>query len=114
MVTFETVKYIRKFEERILKLGLKMVPYQWSSSVNYICLVPLDDNYPSYTREAVIASGTMEELNEFLNGLEWAKQYYRDTLRLYTDAAVVKKEQSIRNRILMNRLGDKKDDSIDE
>lgn len=111
MITHDTVKYVKRFEERIKRHGFKMVADKWGNS-SAISLVPDEDSYPSYSRDKVFASGSMEQLNEFLDGVEWSRDYYRDILKLYTTDKVDKKEQQIRNRITMNNLSDVKTDLI--
>jgi len=105
MIDYNTIKQVKEFESRIKALGFQMVPYKWASKVNYITLIPAEDHYPMFARDAAIASGTLEDLSFFLNGLEWMKQYHY-MLKVADDTKVSKKEQMIRNRQLMDKLGE--------
>ena len=88
MTGWNTIKKIREFEERVVKLGFNVVspvqyqPAQYSNSFrtvwmdevsgDTIGLTPADDRYPSWTRGGVVFSGTIEQAEFFLQGLEFA------------------------------------------
>jgi hypothetical protein len=88
MTGWATIKKIHQFEERVVKLGFNIVspvqyqPAQYSNSFktvwmddaagDTIGLTPADDRYPSWTRGGVVFSGSMEQAEFFLQGLEFA------------------------------------------
>jgi hypothetical protein len=93
---------VDRFKDRVEKLGLKIVPYRFDSGL--IQLSPLDDHWPSYVRDAIVVSGTVESINLFLDGMDFMKSYLENNLRLVTDKKIEQAEDKIRNRQLARRL----------
>lgn len=78
------------------------------SEFDGIALVPKDqDSLPIYTRDAELFSGTLDEVEDWLNGVMWAKSYYQ-MLGLVDDKKIQRKEQDERNRRLINLLKQEK------
>lgn len=90
MTGWATIKKIRRFEERAAKLGFAIQePTQYNSSYSGITgsgdkfwadempsdnvsLAPADDRYPCWRRGSSIFSGSIEEGEFFLQGVEFA------------------------------------------
>ena len=68
-----------------------------------IYLVPLDDKFPHYSRGAEIYCGTIEDIELWLKGIEWAREY-DEMLKLSTDKKRVEREQVERNKQLMQMV----------
>lgn len=68
-----------------------------------IYLVPLDDKFPHYSRGAEIYQGTIEDIDIWLKGLEWARTYDM-MLRISNDKKRNEREQVERNRQLMKMV----------
>lgn len=108
MLDYEDYRQVKAFEERVKKLNFEIVPcrYHDAGSSRVISIIPSDDNYPSYSRDAAIYSGTIENLNHFLAGIEWMDEYHQ-MIKATTQDQVSKLEQKIRNKYLMNKLADR-------
>ena len=70
---------------------------------NLIYLVPLDDKLPHYSRGAEIYCGTIEDIDTWLKGIEWARTYDM-MLRISSDKKRDEREQVERNRQLMKMV----------
>lgn len=117
MTGYNTVLKVRKFEDRIAKLGMRMGHARYAYSNNehgsIIALTPLGDSYPIYARDAELFTGTIEEANEWLDGLEWAKNYFR-MLGLINDKKIAAKEDLERQRQLIEKLKAEPEKAINE
>lgn len=106
MTGYNAVLKIRRFEQELDKLGFRMGHPKHSGIRDYDCvsLMPKDeDSLPIYTRDAELFIGTIEQAQEWLRGIEWAREYDR-MLRLTDDKKRARKEQDERNRQLMRKL----------
>lgn len=101
---YYSVQKVENFKAQAERLGLtiKREKYYDGSAICALALVAKDDNYPSYNRESEFKTGTVETLCEFMNGLEFAKTYYGDILKL--SKQIEKAENKVRNRKLMQVL----------
>lgn len=102
-----TIKTIRALEERVDALGFEFAdpgsPYNKYSIDpigDRIVLQPKNDCLPHYSRDATIWIGTLEELQYWLNGVEWARGY-DGILRISDHKKRSKAEADERNRQLM-------------
>ena len=79
MSGYQTILRIRRIEEAVTKLGfmLSNSKHGWdNSNPDMIALKPRDDDaVPIYSRDAEIFRGTLEELEVWLRGVEWAREY---------------------------------------
>lgn len=147
MTGYATIQKIRDFERRAANLGLAIqeptkAGFQYSAtsstyssvwinevSNDNICLVPVEDRYPSWgSRRTPIFTGTIEEANIFLQGIDFA--YISDAgigltsreKRLKTEAKVVermrKKEEERKKkeeqRQIWSILKDNEDDEEED
>lgn len=99
--------------QRLIKecdeLGFMMAYSKYGSSQalgDVVALKPKDaDAVPIYTRDAEIFTGTLEQLEVWLRGVSWAREYDR-MLRVSNDKKRVRKEQDYRNQRLMDQLAE--------
>lgn len=85
------------------------------SNDNRFVITPKDNAWPSYTRDARIYFGDMDEMASFLNGIRMAREYYMVHLKLFTQKRLERKEQDIRNEQLMSKLANRdRDEPVDE
>jgi hypothetical protein len=109
MTGYSTVIKLRRFEEDIDKLGLRMAypKYGGLSNQGYgevLALLPKDnDSLPIYSRDAELFVGTLEQAEEWLRGVAWARQYDQ-LLGLTDDKKRERKEQIERNRLLLRTI----------
>ena len=107
MSGWNTIQRIKRIEAQIDKLGFKFKQPKhgdWESEERSLSLVPKDaDALPIYSRDAELYVGSLEGLETWLHGVEWARNYDM-MLRLGDDAKRAKAEQKERNRLLMRTL----------
>ena len=109
MTGYSSILKIRRFEETIDKLGMRMAHPKyggWSSKEygDVLALLPKDqDSLPIYSQDTELFIGTLEQAEEWLRGVEWARQY--DHLLGLSDVKKrERKEQAERNRILFRTI----------
>ena len=103
--------------QRLIKkcddLGFMMASSKHGFSQTYgdvVGLRPKDnDALPIYSRDAEIFTGTLEQLEVWLSGINWARDYDR-MLKVSNDKKRERKEQDVRNQRLVDILRDEKVD----
>jgi hypothetical protein len=107
MSGWNTIQRLRRIEEEIDKLGFKFSKSKhsdWSEDHGALSLVPKDvDSLPMYSRDAELFVGSLERLEDWINGVRWARQYDM-MLKLSDDDKRTKAEQKQRNRNLMRSI----------
>jgi hypothetical protein len=102
MSGYQTILRIRRIEETVAKLGfmLSNSRHGWdNSNPDMVALKPRDDDsVPIYARDAEVFGGTLEELEVWLRGVEWAREYDR-MLRISDNEKRAKYEDRERQRI---------------
>jgi hypothetical protein len=102
MSGYQTILRIRRIEETVAKLGFMLAKsrHGWdNSNPDMVALKPRDDDaVPGYSRDAEVFRGTLEELEVWLRGVEWARSYDR-VLRISDDKKRAKYEDRERLRI---------------
>jgi hypothetical protein len=102
MSGYQTILRIRRIEETVAKLGfmLSNSRYGWdNSNPDMVALKPRDeDAVPIYARDTEVFRGTLEELEVWLRGVEWARDYDR-MLRISDDKKRAQGEDRERLRI---------------
>jgi len=103
---YNLVKKIKSLEEQLHALGFcwgfdKHSHYKEFGDV--VAVFPRDDQLPVYSRDAQLFSGSLSELERWLQGVQWARDY--DLLISVSDVKKrAKKEQDERNRQLIRML----------
>ena len=109
MVGYNTILKIERLREQADKFGFKFCYPKYGllqDTVETLGLMPKDaDSLPIYSRDAQCFEGTVDQLEIFLRGIEWARNYDR-LLKLSTDEKRVQKEQDFRNKQLCKILKD--------
>jgi len=107
MSGWNTIQRLRSIEEQIDKLGFKFSKSKhsdWTDDHGALSLVPKDhDSLPIYSRDAELYVGSLEQLETWLHGVRWAREY-DSMLRLSDDKKRMAAEQKERNRQLMRTL----------
>ena len=107
MSGWNTIQRIKRIEEEIDKLGFKFAKSKHGDFTELhgaLSLVPRDvDALPMYTRDAELFIGTVERLEDWLAGVQWARDYDK-MLKLTDDKKRSGAEQKERNRQLMRTL----------
>lgn len=101
---YSSIMEIERLTTKAKSFGLKIQRAKFSSGdYNPIALVPLDDHWPSYSRDAELYTGTVSELIAFMDGLDRMRTYYR-TIDLIDDDKLAAAEQRVRNQIVFDKL----------
>ena len=107
MSGWNTIQRIKRIEEEIDKLGFKFAKSKhtdWSEDHGALSLLPkYHEAIPIYNRDAELFVGSLERLEDWINGVRWAREYDR-MLKISTDKAREGAEQKERNRQLMRTL----------
>lgn len=100
-VGFNTYRELQRIETLADQLGFKFDrPKHHGYESDYISLYPKDqDSLPIYVRDAQLYTGTLGEIEAFLVGLQWARDYDK-MLRVSDSKKRGRKEQDVRNRQL--------------
>ena len=112
MSGYNTILQCERIKERADKLGFMLCypRHGWGADrgVDYVAIKPKDaESLPIYARDAELFCGTINDLNSFFAGLEWAR-HYDEMLRLSNNKKRERKEQDERNRKLVALLKDGK------
>ena len=107
MTDWNTIERIRRLENDVRELGFKFAKSkysEWADAHGTLCLIPLDEEtVPVYSRDAEVFVGTLESLEYWLLGVQWARRY-DGMLKLGSDKKRAKAEQNIRKEQLMQTL----------
>lgn len=100
-VGYNTYLVLQKIEKLANDLGFKFdKPRHHGYESDYISLYPKDqDSIPIYNRDAQIYTGKLGEIEAFLIGLRWARDYDK-ILKVSDSKKRERKEQDERNRQL--------------
>jgi hypothetical protein len=107
MSGWETIQRIKRVERLIDELGFKFAKGKhsdWTDAHGALSLVPKDaDALPMYNRDAELFIGSIERLEDWLAGVQWARDYDR-MCKISSDKTRAAAEQKERNRQLMRTL----------
>ena len=107
MSGWNTIQRIKHMEEEVDKLGFKISKPKhgdWERQEQSISLVPKDhEALPIYSRDAEMYLGSLEQLETWLHGVRWAREYDM-ILKLSDEKKRTAAEQKERNRQLMRTL----------
>lgn len=110
-IGMQTYERIRRAEERAAKHGFSFASDRWGRDRDIIYLTPKDESYPFYKPGAEIFGGNLDDVEAFLSGLEFARQYDR-VCGLKTDERRAVAEQKFRNKKLVNMIKGEPVDSV--
>ena len=104
---WNTIQRVKRIEEEIDKLGFKFAKSKhtdWSDDHGALSLLPKDhEALPIYNRDAELFVGSLERLEDWINGVRWAREYDR-MLKISDDDKRAKAEQKERNRQFMRTI----------
>jgi hypothetical protein len=108
MSGYQAILNIRRLEERVDRLGMRMGhPKHGGYYKEYgdtVALFPKDQELPIYSRDAEIYVGTLEGMEIWLNGFEKAREYDRMLLGKTHETKRQRREQDYRNEQLMRQI----------
>jgi hypothetical protein len=106
MSGWNTIQRIRRVEERVDHLGFKFARSRnsdWTDDHGALSLVPKDpDALPIYSRDAELFIGSIERLEDWLAGVQWARDYDQ-MLKMSDQKKREKAEARERERIALMR-----------
>jgi hypothetical protein len=108
-IGYDQILQMRRVEEKANALGFMFAhpgDRGWSYPADHgvLSLKPKDDDsLPIYNRDAQLFTGTLDAVEYFLRGIEFARNY--DTMiKVSTEAVRNRKEQDERNKRLVNQI----------
>jgi hypothetical protein len=110
MSGYQSVLQIHRIEAEVSSLGL-MLCNPSRSYLEYgelVAVKPKDkDSLPVYARDAELFVGSIEQLEVWLRGVKWARQY-DELMCVSNNKKRERKEQDLRNKNLLKSLKDGK------
>jgi hypothetical protein len=104
MAGYNAVLELRRLEKAVEELGFMLSSPRsgsWGDAGDKVSLKPKDANsVPIYARDAEVFTGTLEQLQVWVRGVVWAREY-DSMLKLSDEKKRSRKEQDERNRQLM-------------
>ncbi len=117
MAGYQTILRIRRLEEEVDKLGMRMGnPKHGNYRQEFgdvVALFPKDDAFPIYSRDAELFVGTLEEMEVWLRGFQKASEYHRMLIGRNFEDKVKRKEQDYRNQLLMKKIADSDKEEVE-
>jgi hypothetical protein len=118
MAGYGLIVRLRKLEAEVDKLGFMMCHTKYGVNTgeygDLVALKPKDaDSLPIYSRDAELFCGTINELEVWIHGVQWARQY-DCLLKLSDDKKRERKEQDERNRRLVQIIKNEKVLEVDK
>lgn len=109
MSGYQSILLLRRLEEEVTKLGFMFsYPKNRFEEGDLVALKPKDsDAVPIYSRDAEVFTGTLEQLQVWVRGVQWARDYDR-MLKVSDEKKRGRKEQDERNRLMVQRLKSEK------
>lgn len=103
MTGYNTVLMIKRIEERCKALGLRLGSPKYEFNEERVGVYPADDALPIFSRDTQLFCASIEGVEMFLCGVEWARKY-DDLLIKGNDKRRTRKEQDYRNDQLARKL----------
>ena len=111
MAGFAMVQRVHRLEKQLADLGMRWGHDKHSGSWggsefgDRIAVFPRDEELPVYSRDACLFTGTIDDLQTWINGIQWARDY--DMINKVSDEKKrARKEQDYRNQRLVGILKD--------
>lgn len=107
MSGYNLVQKIRRLEQELDRLGFLMcnASHYYRDYGDVVAIKPKDaDSLPVYSRDAELFVGTLEALEYWLQGVEWARKYDSMLFGQRHEGKRLRKEQDYRNSQLVNVL----------
>ena len=107
MSGYNQILEVRRLEEEVSKLGFMFCHPRHSANGEFgdvVALKPKDaDSLPIYSRDAEVFAGSLKDLQYWLRGVEWARDYDR-MMKVSDVKKRARKEQDLRNHQLAKTL----------
>jgi len=107
MTGYNTILKIRRIEEECSTLGMRLAypKHGWGNEDRgeILAVMPKDDALPIFCRDAELFTGTLEDLSEWLLGVQWMHNYY-SMIKVVDEKRIKKKEDQVRHESLIRKL----------
>lgn len=114
MTGYRKLQDLRRLEQQCNELGFRLgTPRHNWNDADRVALLPEEDHLPIYSRDAEIFVGTFEELEVWLRGVEWARQYDK-LLKVSDQKRREQREQRYREQRLVEILASTKSPQEEE
>lgn len=115
MSGYNLILRIRRLEEELSDMGFRWGRSSngWGTSdeVDTVSIYPRDGELPLYSRDACLFTGTISEVERWVQGISWARGY--DTMLKVSDHKKrCRKEQDERNRQMVKLIKNEQIDGI--
>lgn len=107
MTGYSTVQKIRFLEQELDKLGMTMTQagHYYKDYGDVIAVIPKDENsLPVYSRDAELFIGSLESLETWIQGVQWARKYDYMIFGPRHEVNRERREQNYRNEVLVKIL----------
>ena len=106
MSGYNLIRKIRYLEEECHKLGFQLCHAQhyMNDFGDVVALKPRDECLPIYSRDAELFVGTIEELERWIQGFQFARKYDSMVMGKAHDARRDRREQDYRNQRLLKQI----------
>jgi hypothetical protein len=106
-IGYDHILKMRRVEKEADELGFMFAypKHRWNGEeTHYIALRPKDaDSLPIYSRDAQFFTGTLDDIENFIAGIKWSRDYDY-MLKVSDNKKRLRKEQDVRNKNLMDKL----------
>ena len=103
---WQLLNNFRDVEARANKIGLKFGPSKFSGmEFDTIALVPFNEHLPIYNREAEVFTGSLQDIDKWLQGITWARNY-DDLMKVSNDDKRQTTERKYQQRELLRAIKD--------
>ena len=107
VIGVDIIERIDRVRAAVDRLGFRMgkTPFHAAADIDTITLYPKDNCLPVYSRDAALFTGTLLDLERWLAGLDWARQYdsYLGAMSDKRRAQYEAKEVARQERIKLNK-----------
>ena len=106
MSGYKLIRKIKYLEEECDKLGFMLchAKHYMNDFGDVLALKPKADCLPIYSRDAELFVGTIDELERWLQGFQFARKYDSMLFGNKYDNQRDRKEQDYRNKLLLNMI----------
>jgi hypothetical protein len=105
---YDTVQLYERVLEKLNELGLAIGKPLYGDNSKQISVVPIQDtvkdSVPVYNREAHLFTGSLEDVENWIDGVEWARQYDMLLFGKKHNDNRKREEQNVRNKKLSKKL----------
>ena len=114
MAGYVLIRKIKSLEEQLHSLGMR-----WGYDKHgigqefndFVAVFPKDEELPLYARDAQLFVGTLADLERWLQGIRWAREY-DVMLKVTNEKKRARKEQDTRNKHTMQRIKNEEVDLV--